>query len=190
MSDKLWPHHAFEGVSWTDLQQEIRREIMRRRDTFPRMITKGQMEPQEAKYETEIFQAILEDVGRFQQAMAPADEGKPCTNPLKLPRQHSFTWHQRRAAITRELEYRTRLYPSWVSKGQISQADADRNLRHLTCIRAIYELGYDFVPSNGARPNFASLTPTHAEEDAREQWQIIETDIAARDGRAQEALAL
>jgi len=187
---KIWPHHAFPGIGWPDLEAEIRREIVRRREAFSRMVQKGQLTQQDARYETEIFQAILEDVGRFAQAAKPIGEGKPCTNPLKLHKLHSFTWHQRRAAITRELEYRARVYPGWISKGQITQADATRNLQRLTCMRAIYELGYDWIPSNGARPHFASANPTREELEAREQWQIIENDIAARDGQAQEALAL
>jgi hypothetical protein len=186
----IWPHHAYEGVSWIDLQQEIRREIQRRRETFPRLVQKGQLSKQEAEYETEIFKALLEDLGRFEQAAKPVDEGKPCLNPLKLHKLHSFTWHQRRAAITRELDYRAKVYPNWISKGQITQADATRNVQRLTCLRAIYELGTDWIPSNGARPHFASANPTREELEAREQWQIIENDIAARDGRAQEALAL
>lgn len=187
---QIWPHHAFPGVGWYDLQAEIRREIGNRRDTFPRMVTKGQLTEHDAKYQREIFEAILEDCGRFQQAMAPIEQGKPCLDPLKVEKRHGFTWYQRRAAITRELDYRARLYPEQIRKGQLTQEDADRQIDRLTCMRAIYELGYDWTPSNGARPHFANRFPTPAEREAREQWHIIETEIAARSGQAQEALAL
>ncbi|WP_324694551.1 hypothetical protein [Novosphingobium sp. RL4] len=188
--DRIPPHHAFPDVSWIDLQAELRRELARRREAFPAMVRKGQMTEQERQHQTDLFSALLEDAQRFQQAMAPLDQGKPCTNPLKLHKLHGYTWHQRRAAITRELDNRQRLYPLWIRKGQLTQRDADLFTRRLTCMRAIYELGYDWTPSNGARCHFASAAPSLAERDAREQWHIIETEIAARDGQAQEAMAL
>ncbi|WP_404480012.1 hypothetical protein [Novosphingobium sp. BL-52-GroH] len=191
----MTPHHAFPDVTWADLRAELLREIAHRQNTFPRLVSKGQLTQADADRQLDLFGALLEDVRRFQASREPVDQGKPAINPLQVERRakstlHAYTWSERRAAITRELSYREQIYPRWISKGQLTQADADRQVRRLKCLRAIYELGLDWKPSNGVRPHFSAIEPTPQEQDSRDEWQAIEADIAAREGVAQEEMAL
>lgn len=191
----MTPHHAFPDVSWTDLHAELVRELARRQNTFPHMIAKGQLTRPDADRQLDIFAALIEDVRRFRAAQAPVEQGRPATPLRQLERAsgsslHAYTWHERRAAITRELDYRQRVYPTWITKGQLTQADATRQLRRLTCLRALYELGYDWKPASGAMPHWSALQPTPEEQAAREEWEAIEAEIAAREGVAQQEMAL
>lgn len=167
----MHPHHAYPDVSWADLRTELQREIARRRAAFPAMVAKGRMLQAEADRELDILAAVLEDARRFED-----------------PRQrrgavHAWTWHERRAALTRELDYRARAYPQWIKKGQLTREDADRQTRRLACMRALYELGYDWRPANGTAPHFSALRPTPEEIDSRCEWHAIEVECRTRDGR-------
>lgn len=191
----MTPHHAFSDVSWADLRTELLREISHRQNTFPRLVAKGQLTQQDADRQLDMFGAMVEDVRRFRLSREPFDQGKPCINPLAIERAaksslHAYTWYERRAAITREVDYRGQIYPRWIAKGQMTQATADLQVRRLTCLRAVYELGLDWQPSNGVRPHFSAISPTAEEEASREEWMTIEADIAAREGVAQEEMAL
>ena len=191
----MTPHHAFPDVSWADLRAELQREISHRKGAFEGMIGKGRITKAAADRELDIFAAILEDCERFRKAVAPVGEGRPAVNPLSIERTpgsslHAYTWHERRSALTRELEYRERIYPAWIQKGRIKPDDAALYCRRLTCMRALYELGYDWTSRSGARCRFAALERTAQEQDALEEWLAIETEIAARDGRAQQELAV
>lgn len=191
----MTPHHAFPGVTWTDLHAEIVRELARRQNTFPHMIAKGQLTRPDAERQLDIFTALLEDVRRFRVSQAPIDQGKPATPLREVERApnsslHAYTWHERRAAITRELDYRARVYPTWISKGHLTQADATRQIHCLRCLRALYELGFDWKPASGAMPHWSALEPTPEEQAARDEWEAIEAEIAAREGVAQQEMAL
>lgn len=178
----MTPHHAYPDVSYADLRAELQREIAHRRDTLPRLVDKGQILKAIADREIDVFAIMLEDLARWQQASTRP--GPPAIAA------HAYTWHERRRAISDALDARARNWPARIAKGQITQADADLWTRRLTCMRALYELGRDWQPRNGARCHFAALRPTPEEEEAREEWFAIETEIAARDGLAQEQLAL
>lgn len=191
----MTPHHAFPDVTWADVRTELLRELTSRRSAYPRMVSKGQMMQQDADRQIDIFQAILEDHRRFRDARAPIEQGKPGLNPLQVERAsgsslHAYTWHERRTAITRELDRRQEHYPRWIQKGQLTQDAADLQICRLECMRALYELGWDWRPESGAWPHWSSIDPTEQEYPAREEWMAIEAEIAARSGVAQQEMAL
>ncbi|MBT0666996.1 hypothetical protein HT136_01270 [Novosphingobium profundi] len=172
------PHHAYPDVSWSDLRTEILREIATRKVNLFALVTKGRITREEADYEQDVMNAILEDAERFRKALAPVDQGKPMINPLRVERaegssQHDYTWHQRRAALTRELEYRQRLYPEMIRKGRLTQDQANLYTRRLTAMRGLYEYGYDYAPS---------FPDDRAPSGTWSEWLAILTDIDARDG--------
>lgn len=183
------PHHAFTDVSWPDLRSEISRELEHRRATLPKMVGEG-LGQAKADRQIAMFAAILEDVVRFRQSRLPMAEGKPALNPLKVERAHRFSWHERRRAIALELEYRARAYPKMVERAHLTPDGAKQRIRRLECMRALYELGYDWRPESGAWPHWSSIDPTQQEYAAREEWMAIEAEIAARSGVAQQEMAL
>jgi hypothetical protein len=182
-------HHAFPDVSWPELRSEISRELDHRRATLPKMVGEG-LGQAEADRQIAIFAAILEDVARFRQSRLPMAEGKPAVNPLKIERSHRFGWLERRRAIALELEYRARTYPRLVESARLTPDTAKLQIRRLECMRALYELGYDWRPASGAWPHWSSIDPTEQEHAAREEWMAIEAEIAARSGVAQQEMAL
>ncbi|WP_146037201.1 hypothetical protein [Novosphingobium guangzhouense] len=185
----MTPHHAFPDVSWPDLRSEISRELEHRKATLPKMVGEG-LSQAEADRQITMFAAILEDVVRFRQSRAPIAEGKPAINPLKVERSHRFSWHERRRAIALELDYRRRTYPRMVENARLTADAARRRIHCLECMRALYELGYDWRPESGAWPHWSTTTPAQQEHAAREEWMAIESEIAARSGVAQQEMAL
>ncbi|MED5545652.1 MAG: hypothetical protein VYD90_10400 [Pseudomonadota bacterium] len=172
------PHHAFPDVSWSDLRTELLRESANRKTTLPALVAKGRITREEAAYEQDVIAAILEDAERFRKALAPVDQGKPMHNPRTIERtegssQNDYTWHQRRAALTRELAYRQRLFPEMIRKGRLTQDQADLYTRRLAAMRGLYEYGYDYAPS---------FPVDRAPGGTWREWLAILEDIDARDG--------
>ncbi|WP_374414254.1 hypothetical protein [Novosphingobium colocasiae] len=177
----MTPHYAFPDVTFADLRAELAREIALRRAAYPRMIEKGRMTRADADRQLALFAALAEDVERIraaEEAFRATFPGRPYQRPA--PAAHRFTWAQRRAALTHELDRRARLYPDWIAAGRLTQDQADRQVRHLACIRALYEGGFDWIETDPARGSGG----------VHREWRAIETEIAARDGRAQQELSL
>jgi hypothetical protein len=166
------PHHRYPDVSWQDLRAEIETEIEQRRSTYQRRVEKGMMLRDVADRELAIAEALRDDVDRFRTGAGEC--------------RHAFTWRDRHAALTRELELRARYYPEWISKGRITQAVADRRRRILECLRAIYEFGQDWTPSNGAPAPLYRDDGDQARAEARIEWHTLQARLADRDGRAAE----
>lgn len=168
-------HHAYPDVSWSDLRAEIQRELMHRRETFPRLVAKGQLLAAEADRELALFAAMLEDCDRWQQAAPRLRRAAPA--------RHGLTWQDRWAALNRALEARARNWPQRISKGQLTQADADRHTRRLMALRALYEQGLDWHASDGHAPRmWPPEGGTDQDRAARFEWYTLQARIHDRDG--------
>lgn len=140
MTDQQHPHHRFPTITWPALLAELERELTHRRRVYPGQVEKAAMAQSEMDWQIRLAEAWLADAARFRDAFARF------VNPLQLlPAEgHPIRWQDRRAALTRELTLRRRLYPRHVEKGTATQADADRRIELLACLLALYEEGFDF----------------------------------------------
>jgi hypothetical protein len=170
------PHITFPTVSAAALERECERELAQRRRFYEGRVAKGNMTPEEAKHGLAIAAAWREDVARIRAAWIAT----PGTSPA--PPAHEISWRERRAGLLRELDMRARFYPGWIASGRLLQADADRQVKALECLLAIYEDGWDWRGSDGLTP-FRS-----AAADA--EFNALQADRAARRGTAQEELVL
>lgn len=180
-------HFRFPHITWAAIRTELARELASRRAAYRDWVAKARMTQEEADWQLAVIEAIGMDAARFEACRSKF----PVTNPLTRPSGHRFTWAERRAALLRELDYRARLYPDWIRKARLTQADADRQCACLEAMLALYEEGLDWTPANTVMPAFASLTPTHEQQASRDEWTEIERAISARKNPArQEAMAL
>lgn len=193
MTDSVTPDLSTRHptVRFADAMDELRREVAARRRTYPDWITRGRITQAEADHQTALFEALIDDVGRYALFVAhnAAFKGKPIQPPT-----HSFTWHQRRSAIARELDQRARLYPQWVEKGRMQQSDATRRTDCLAAIADLFDDGFDWHAHNGLRGTYLNVNPTTpAEEQAQADWWAHYTTVMQARGHmapAQEQLAL
>jgi hypothetical protein len=173
-------HSAFPDVSLADVTAELHRERAARASLYPKRVQDGRMTEAEAKFGRDVIDAMIADCAR-----------------LVWPRQncaetHVFSWAQRCAALKSELAFRARLYPEFIAAGRFDQAEGERRIARLTALLWVYEDGFDWRASNGARPAMAKWQDRTREEDAamREWWQHEQAVMEARYPAAQEELLL
>lgn len=177
-------HPHFPDIGLSDLAQEIEREQAARKSKYPRLIDKGNLLPAEADRQQALAAAWREDLARMEQCWI-SQPGTPPQAPA-----HGFTWNERRNAALRELDYRRRLYPRWISGDRITAEAAEHRLRCLSALLAIYEDGWDWRASNGERTRFGLVEAPPQIHQARHEWHALQSDIAARQGTAQKEMAL
>jgi polyhydroxyalkanoate synthesis regulator phasin len=146
-----WP-----GLCWNHVAREIDRESDQRRRVYPDLVARGQMTQAEADYQIAIFDALKQDVARI---MANRCDEAPA---------HSFTRGERIAAILRERDYRKRLFPKWVSTGQITQEQAKLRQHGLDCLLECFDQGLDFDPE---KEDLEALKTTYAARWCRAEQQ-------------------
>ncbi len=168
----------FRGVTHAMIRAELAREGQQRARTFPDLVSKGNMTPAEADHEQHIIAAIAADLEQVI-ARQPA-----------WSESHGFTWHQRVRALRRELDLRARLYPGWIAKGRMTEAEAARQIAALAAMLAIYEGGRDWRARDGTEPAFWKDDPTPAERAARAEWIEVLADIEARRAGQQKEMSL
>lgn len=151
----------YPEVRVPDALDELRRERAARTRTYPQAVKLGRMTQVEADYQIAMVDALTEDITRW---------GRFLATRTPQPPQHSFTWHQRRAAITRELEYRARVYPDWIARGKLEQTEADKATRRLSAIADFMDDGWDWHARNGLRILFNVQPATAAEAEAQAEW--------------------
>lgn len=128
---------------------ELMREESARMEAYKVEVAKGRMTLAQADYGTAIFRTMAEDVRRLDAAGGHQTRARdlvdqsPAQWPLAALRR--FAWAERRDAIQREIDRRRRLYPDWIAKGRITQADADRRLSLITAALDLFEEGLDFA---------------------------------------------
>lgn len=185
----LAAHHVFPDVTLADLLQEIEREQASRHTTYPRMIDKGNLLPEEAERQHRLAAAWREDLARMDHCWIRAP-GTPPSAP-----RHGFAWAERRRALLRELDYRRRIYPRWIAGDRLTAEAAEHRLRCLSALLAIYEDGWDWRASNGERTRFGLIDAPPPVLQARHEWDSLRAEIDARtnetrDGTAQKEMAL
>lgn len=172
------------GVRFADALDELRRELAARRRTYPDWITRGRMTQAEADHQLALFEAIAADVERYARFVSTRQLAPPA---------HKFSWHLRREALRREADLRARIFPEWIAKGRLDQAEADRRTAALAAVADLFDDGFDWHASNGLRV-LLDVTPTNAAQaEAQGQWWAHYTTVMQARGLmapAQEALAL
>lgn len=175
------PHHRYPDVTWADLRDELEEELRRRRAVYPQRVAKGHMLAAEAEREIALAAAVREDLGRFERRGGGTVDPAGAVAPT-----HRFSWRERRDALDREFELRARHYPGWVAKGNMTQATADRRRHVLACVRALYEWGHDWTPTDGTPLPLGMAGSDGARAPARMEWHTLQARCAARDGREAE----
>jgi hypothetical protein len=136
--------YRYPDLTWRHIAAELERELAHRLNFYRRQVDKSAMTDAEARHQIALFEALAEDCARFERAHASA----PMVNPLTIPAKHRFSWRERHDALLRELGLRERLYPQWIDKGTLLQADADDRRRRLEALLALYEDGLDCPPAD------------------------------------------
>jgi hypothetical protein len=124
----------------SDIAAELAREGKARAKLYPDLVAKGRMTEDQAVAGRAVLAAMATDLDRMKSPTRPREE------------THKFSWAERRQALQRELAYRARFYPKWISEGTLDQAEADRRTRPLAELLAIYDDGFDWRASNGLLP--------------------------------------
>ncbi len=159
--------HLFPGISYADCSAEITRELGQRRRVYPDRVAKLRMTEADAQYQLAIFAAIGADIARMQM-------------PAPGAAAHGFSWGERRKALERELDYRTRFYPEWISKLRLTQAKADHQMDCLKAILWRYDMGFDWHPSNGTPCSWGTVTLDSDIEASRAEWRTHQAAITPR----------
>lgn len=152
------PSYHHPEVTWSQITAEIDRELAQRRQVYPSRVARSLMTAAEAAWQVAMAEAWREDADRFRQLDDRPLDGTPRPHWSAIPRAHTFTWRDRRTALLRELEYRARLYPRWISESRLAQGEADRRTLRLTVLLECYERGWDCDP----RTEFAGPADFHA----------------------------
>jgi len=140
------PCYARPYISWNHIAAEIDRELAARRQVFPTRIARSLMSAADAEWQIAVAEAWREDVDRFRHMDDRPLDGTARPHWSTIPRRHTFTWRDRRTAMLRELEYRDRMYPRWISECRLAQAEADQRNARLSVLLACYERGWDCDP--------------------------------------------
>jgi hypothetical protein len=178
------PCYAFPDVTWAALRAELERELAARRSLYPELERKGRKTPEQAAHGIGVFAAMLADLARL---------SPPWPAPRAWdPPGHAFTWADRRNALRDELALRGRLYPQWIAEGRLEEALGRHRIRCLEALEWIYDDGFDWRASNGARPALAKINDrTKAEDRALREWLAhMATIEAMRHPPQQEELEL
>ena len=141
------------------VRAELLRESQSRARTYPDMVATGRMMQAEADYQRAIIAAMITDMDRI------------AACPPYSPPAHRFTWAERRAALRRELDYRARLYPKWISSGRITQTYATTQTAALAAALKLYDEGWDWEPANGICPRWGTVIATPEQEASRTEWR-------------------
>jgi hypothetical protein len=165
------PHRAFPNITWAALRAELEREANARRSLYPSLVEKGRMTREAAAKGQGVIAAMIVDVTT---RLCP-----PWPRRGRDPPGHACTWHERRDALVAELALRERLYPDWIAKGRLEAHTAKHRNCCLEALLWIYEDGFDWQASNGARPAFAKWENRTAAEDQAlaewaAHWQLVE----------------
>lgn len=188
-------HRAYPAVSFAQLQRELADEARRRRETYPGMIAKGRMTPEEADYQHQVLAAIAADL----EGVIAFPSSRPETGGMETPQGSNISpvdplptlsWAEKRNALTRELTYRARLYPVWIAKGTLTEAEAAHRTACLEAMLALYNEGLAWRSSTGHRTHFGTDPASPEIRQAREEWAETQAALAGQAQTAQKELSL
>lgn len=129
----------FPGVTFAIAAAELAREGDARRRVDENKIATGRMSQGEADERQRILAAIAADLERIRAFWPRLPHQGEGPEP-----QHVYTWRDRDRTLLLELDQRRRFYPEWTAAGRLAQADADRRVKILEAIHALYEEGLDW----------------------------------------------
>ena len=155
-------HLRFPAITLDHLVAETARELAQRTAIYPRHVESARMAQHDADFQIAAATAWLNDAERLRASWFTP-------RPL-APAAHAVSWGDRRAALARELGLRQRCYPLWIETARLLPDTARHQLDCLLALAAIYDDGFDWIASNGARPSFASIAPDSATLQARAEW--------------------
>ena len=156
-------------MDYAALLAELDREAEARARAYPGMVDKGRMTKADADHRCAILAEIRGDVAAKTEIRAPAPG--------------AFRWKDKLAELDREIELRDRVYPEWVGKGRMTQADADRQRGALEAVRSLYwdqmlawELpeGTIWLPWDPTNPASASPAAVAGRDAVRAHVAMIE----------------
>lgn len=192
-------HPRHPAITIEALMAELRRELAQRRRFYPQRVREGRMTQAEADHQTAAAAAWLADMERREEFHTRAhaawerykdtqgSEGPWVTTIA--PAAHGLSWQARRAALTRELDLRARVYPRRVAEGAMTQATANHQRACLEALADIYDDGFDWRASNGEAPHHGSIRTTPEIDQARREWLTHwQTVEARRQPATQEAM--
>ena len=206
LSKDMPAHRAFPNVTYAQLRAELQREADYRRRTFPQLVAKGNMTEAEAAHQHAILTAIAQDleaVIAFPGAGA-FSTSEPAGMETPLPgrdnwgrslaqattKEPSFTWHDKRACLQRELAQRARFYPGWIAKGNMTAPAGAHQVDCLQAMLAIYGEGWGWRAANGFPPAWGGASPTPEQTAARAEWRETSAALDAQRPGAQQALMI
>ncbi len=172
-------HALYPAITAQHVLAECARELAQRRNFYPGRVAEGRMKQDEADHQLalaaawqEDMQRIIDYFARVHAAWATFDWQRPFPRTEWQPAAHGLTWHARREGLRRELALRARVYPSRVAEMRLTQAEADHRRDCLAALAATMDDGFDWIASNGHRPEFARVHDVPEEIlAARREWQ-------------------
>lgn len=160
-------HHAHPATA-AQIAAELARELAMRRQVYPGRVREGRMTQDEAGRQIAIAEAWADDLRR---CISP---------PGAIPdATHRIPWAERRAALTRELAWRERVFARRVAEGAMTRADAAHRTACLAALAARYDDGFDWRASNGLAPDI--LARDAEGRVAWAEWQDHRAQVEARD---------
>jgi hypothetical protein len=169
--------HLFPGLTYADCKAELDRELAQRRRVYPDRVAKMRMTQAEADYQLAVFTAIASDIDRM------------ASNTAHPKPVEGHSWADRRRAIERELDYRTRFYPEWIRNHRLTQEKADRQMAALKAVLWRYDMGFDWHPSNGVPCSWGAVSIEADVEASRTEWRTHHAGIIGRWDQQPEAQA-
>lgn len=125
------------------LVAEIDRDLKERQASYPALIEKGRLKPEEADY----LLSLLADIRRdLDAAFGP---------PPWIPPSPAYGWSVKVRWMRAELERREATYPDKVDKGRLTQADADRRILAMRGLVHLYwRQLFAWTPPAGAAADY------------------------------------
>lgn len=169
-------HLRFPAITAAQVLAECARELEQRRGFYPRRIAEGRMTAEEAEAQIAVAAAWHADVARiiaFEDAAHRSGgdlAGREAAPPLPAP-SHGIAWATRREALRRELALRARVWPTRITEGRMTAAQADHRRDCLLALAARYDDGFDWRASNGERTRFGLVEAASEILAARREWQ-------------------
>ena len=109
-------------------------ELAERSAADRELVNKGRLDPREADYRAKVVGDIRADLLA---AFGPIGADEP-PMPFSPRADRAIDWANKVRWIEAELDDRRQRYPQLVSKGRLTQADADRRLGALELLRKLY----------------------------------------------------
>ena len=174
------PAHFHHAPSFAHVRAELARELDQRRRFYPDRVAKGRLSQAQADHQLAVIAAIAQDLEAVIAIRVPflpgTGRGTSAAGGGAQAASPTFTWSEKRNALNRELDYRRRFYPDWISKGRLAQGAAQHQLACLAAMLALYDDGLCWQPT----------PPDCPAEQRRQQWRDLSATLIAETEPAKE----